>query len=298
MNRLAAMEAFVRVVDTGSFTGAARQLRVGQPAVSKIIAQLEARVGVQLLLRTSQGLAPTEAGVTFYEHAKRAIEEADEAESTARGAGAALTGRLRIGAAVSFARLHVVPRLPQFLALHPALDIEVFLDDRNLDLVEVGIDVALRMGDLQDSSLTARKIGQSPRVVVGAPSYFAERGEPATPADLASHQAVIYDQRGGGVAWSFTRGAVESAVTLKGRIRVTAAEGVREAVFAGMGLAVASQWMFAPEIASGRVVCVLRDWQLPPIDLWAIFPTGRNASAKARAFASFIEQELGAAFGG
>ena len=298
MNRLAAMEAFVRVVDTGSFTGAARQLRVGQPAISKIVAQLEQRVGVKLLLRTSQSLTPTEAGVNFYEHAKRSVEEADEAELKARGAGAGLTGRLRIGGAVTFARLHVVPRLTKFLAMHPSLDVEILLDDRNLDLVEAGIDIALRMGELQDSSLTARKIGQSPRVVVGAPSYFAVAGEPATPAELVSHQAVIYDQRGGGVVWAFTQGSVESAITLNGRLRLTAAEGVREAVFAGMGLAVASKWMFAPEIASGQVRCVLQDWQLPPIDLWVVLPIGRNASAKARAFASFIEQELSAEFGG
>ncbi len=209
---------------------------------------------------------------------------------------AALTGRLRIGGAVTFARLHVVPRLPRFLAMHPSLDVEVFLDDRNVDLVEAGIDIALRMGDLRDSSLTARKIGQCRRVVVGAPGYFAAAGEPTTPAELAAHQAVIYDQRGGGAAWTFARGAAESAVTLKGRVRVTAAEGIREAVFAGMGLAVASEWMFAPEIASGRVRRILRDWRLPSLDLWAVFPTGRNASAKARAFAVFIEQELGAEF--
>ncbi len=298
MNRFTAMDTFVRVVDTGSFTGAARQLRVGQPAVSKIIAQLEERVGVKLLVRSSQRLTPTEAGATFYEHARRSIEEADEAELKARGAGSALTGRLRIGAAVTFARLHVVPLLAKFLAMHPSLELEVFLDDRNLDLVEAGIDVALRMGDLPDSALTARKIGQNPRVVVGTPGYFREAGEPATPAELAAHQAVIYDQRGGGVAWIFTQGGAKSAVALQGRIRLTAAEGVREAVFAGMGLAVASKWMFVPEIASGRVVCVLQDWQLPSIDLWAVFPTGRNASAKARAFAGFIEHELAAEFGG
>ncbi|MEJ1977952.1 MAG: LysR family transcriptional regulator [Acetobacteraceae bacterium] len=289
------MDAFVRVVDTGSFTGAARQLRVGQPAVSKMIAQLEARVGVKLLLRTTQGLMPTEAGENFYGHAKRSIEEADEAELKARGAGAGLTGRLRVSGAVTFARLHVVPRLPTFLAMHPSLDVEFFLDDRNVDLVESGIDMALRMGDLQDSSLTARKISRGPRVVVGAPSYFAAMGEPATPADLVAHQAVIYDQRGGGTVWAFTRGTAESVVTIKGRVRLTAAEGVREAVFAGIGLAVASEWMFAPEIASGRVRRVLQDWQLPPIDLWAVFPTGRNTSLKARAFADFIEQELSAA---
>src|SRR3984885_4573244 len=196
MNRLAALDAFVRVVDTGSFTGAARQVRVGQPAISKIVAQLEERVGVALLLRTTQGLSPTEAGERFYEHAKRAVQEADEAEIEARGVGTALTGRLRIGGAVTFSRLHVVPRLRRFLAMHPDLDVEVILDDRNVDLVEAGIDVALRMGDLPDSSLTARKIGQNPRVVVGAPGYFAEAGEPAAPGGMGSHQAAIYDLRG------------------------------------------------------------------------------------------------------
>lgn len=297
MNRLAAMDAFVRVVDTGSFTGASRQLRVGQPAVSKIIAQLEEHVGVKLLLRTTQGLKPTEAGENFYEHAKRAVEEADEAVSKARGIGAALTGRLRISGAVTFSRLHIVPRLPRFMALHPALDVELFLDDGNVDLVEAGIDVALRMGDLQNSSLTARKIGQGRRIVVAAPSYFDAKGEPQTPAELIDHEAVIYDQRGGGTLWSFTRGASENIVTIKGRMRSNAAEAVREAVLAGMGLAVASEWMFGRELAAGRVRRVLADWELPPVGLWVVFPSGRNASMKARAFANFIEQDMRADFG-
>src|ERR1700759_4885336 len=130
MNRLAAMDAFVRVVDTGPFPGVARQVRVGQPAGSKIISQLEEEVGVKLLLRTTQGLSPTEAGERFYEHAKRAVQEAEEAELKARSVGTGLAGRLRIGGAVTFSRLHVVPRLRKFLTMHPALDIEVFLDDR------------------------------------------------------------------------------------------------------------------------------------------------------------------------
>jgi DNA-binding transcriptional LysR family regulator len=136
MNRLATMEAFVRVVDTGSFSGAARQLRIGQPAISRAIAQLEERLGVRLLLRSTHGLAATEAGQNFYEHAKRAIHEADEADLAARGAGAALFGRLRISAATTFARLNLIPRLGEFLAAHPALDVEVVLDDRNVDLIE------------------------------------------------------------------------------------------------------------------------------------------------------------------
>jgi DNA-binding transcriptional LysR family regulator len=159
MDRLAAMEAFVRVVETGSFSVAARQLDIGQPAVSKTVAQLEERLGVRLLIRSTRGLTPTEAGQNFYERAKRAVDEADEADVAARGANASLSGVLRITAAVTFARLHVVPRLGAFLAEHPALSIGVILDDRNIDLTQSGVDVALRMGSLEDSALTARKIG-------------------------------------------------------------------------------------------------------------------------------------------
>lgn len=294
MDRLVAMEAFVRVVDTGSFSGAARQLRVGQPAVSKTIAALEERLGTRLLLRSTRGLTPTEAGQNFYEHARRAMEAADEAELAARGAGAGLSGRLRVGAAITFARLHVIPRLGAFLARHPALEVELVLDDRTIDLLEEGIDVGLRMGRLAASSLTVRKIGESRLLVLGTPAYFAAFGEPATPADLARHQAVVYMQRGGGDAWTFRRGDSEMPVTLRGRVRSSAAEAVRAAVLADLGYAVASRWMFAPELKDGRVKEVLADWALPPIDLWAVFPTGRRASAKARAFAAFAEELLAA----
>jgi len=292
MDRLAAMEAFIRVVDAGSFSGAAKQLRVGQPAVSKTIAQLEDRLGARLLLRSTHGLTPTEAGRSFYERAMRAVQEVDEAERAARGEAAGLSGRLRVCAAVTFARLNLIPVLPEFLAQHPDLEIDVVLDDRNIDLVEEGIDLGLRMGRLLDSALTARKIARCERRVVGTPAYFKAMGTPQTPADLVMHQAVIYDQRGGGATWAFRRAEAEIAVTLRGRVRVSAAEGVREGVFAGLGLTVASEWMFAPELASGAVVPALQDWSLPPIDLWAVFPTGRQASAKARSFANFMERRL------
>ena len=184
MDRLAAMATFVRVVETGSFSAAARTLNVGQPAVSKTVAQLEQWLGVRLLTRSTRGLAPTEAGQSFYDRAKRAIEEADEAEVAARGAGASLTGRLRICAAVTFARLHVVPLLPKFLAAHPGLTLDVVLDDRVIDLVEEGVDLALRMGSLDDSSLTARKISSAPRHVLGRP--LISPGQAARPRQPSS----------------------------------------------------------------------------------------------------------------
>jgi DNA-binding transcriptional LysR family regulator len=298
MDRLSAMQALVRVVETGSFSAAARVLKVGQPAISKSVAQLEARLGVRLLMRSSQGLTPTEAGQSYYERAKRSIEEADEAELAARGAGAGLTGHLRVSAAVTFARLYIVPCLPKFLAAHPGVTLDVVLDDRLVDLMEEGIDVALRMGRLTDStSLSARRLTTNPRCVVGTAAYFARAGVPKTPAELANHEAIVYTQEGNG-AWSFRRDTAEVSVTVSGRLKVSAAEGVRAAVLCDMGLAITSSWMFGPELSSGAVQRVLADWELPSIDLWAVYPTGRMPSAKARAFAAFVEKELEAGWKG
>ncbi|MDB5360914.1 MAG: putative transcriptional regulator, LysR family [Rhodospirillales bacterium] len=291
MDRLQAMAAFVRVVETGSFSGAARQLGVGQPAVSKTIAQLEDRLQVRLLVRSTHALAPTDAGLRFYERAKGAIRDVDEAELEARGAGAGLSGLLRISAATTFARLMIVPHLPDFLARHPSLDIDVILDDRVIDLMSEGIDIALRLGALADSTAVARKIASGGRSVVATPAYLARAGAPRAPADLVHHHAVVYSQLGD--TWIFRQADTEVAVAVRGRLRVSAAEGIRAAVLADMGLAVASDWMFAPELATGAVQRVLPEWRLPPIDLWAVFPTGRLASAKARAFADFVEDTLG-----
>ena len=294
MDRLAAMEAFVRVIDAGSFSGAAHQLRVGQSTISKTIAQLEDRLGVRLVLRSTHGLTPTEAGRNFYERAKRTIDEAEQAEAAARGDAATVQGRLRVSAPLTLARLHIIPCLPVFLSEHPALDVDVILDDGDVDLVEAGVDVALRLGDIADSALTGRKVGHSRALVVGACSYFETHGVPQTPAELAAHQFVIYEhRRAGGANWTFRQGMTEVTVHVSGRLRVTAAEGVREGVLAGLGLSIGgSEWLFAPELKSGQALSVIDDWSLPSVDLWAIFPTGRQASVKARTFARFLEQQI------
>ena len=294
MDRLAAMEAFVRVIDAGSFSGAARQLRLGQSAISKTIAQLEDRLGVRLLLRSTHGLTPTEAGQNFYDRAKRTIEEAEQAEAAVRGDAIALQGRLRVSAPVTFTRLHIIPVLGVFLTEHPALDVEIILDDGDVNPIETGVDMALRLGDLANSTLTARKVGESRALVVGARSYFEAHGVPRTPRDLAAHQVVIYEQkRVGGATWTFRQGSAEVTVTVSGRLRVSAAEGVREGVLAGLGISIGgSEWLFAPELKSGQAISVLEDWSLPSVGLWSLFPTGRQKSARARAFVKFIEQRI------
>jgi len=189
---------------------------------------------------------------------------------------------------VTFGRLHVVPQLGPFLDQHPQLNIELMLDDRNINLVEEGIDVALRMGPLSDSGLTARKIADCRRVVLGSPAYFDRHGEPSCPADLNQHQGIVYNLSGG-ATWTFTQGSEQQTQTLTGRLRVSAAEGLRAAVLADQGLTIASQWMFAPELASGAVRAVMGDWALPDQDLWAVFPTGRMVSAKARVFVDYVQ---------
>ncbi|MCO4877373.1 LysR family transcriptional regulator [Paraburkholderia caribensis] len=297
MDRLAAIEIFIRVVDTGSFSAAARHFDIGQPAASKAVAQLEEWLGVKLLLRSTRALTPTEAGQNFYQRARRAVEEADEAVLAARGTAAGLTGKLRVSAAVCFARLHIVPRLPVFLEQHPDLDLELVLDDRNIDLVEEGIDLALRMGELADSNMTARRIAVARRRVLATPAYLERHGMPQAPADLHAHRAVVYTRDvGGGEEWTFRRDTAELPVRLQGRVRISATEGLRAAVFADMGLAVASEWAFWPELQSGAVVSVMDDWTLPAISLSAVYPTGRQASSKARQFTAFVEECLAPEF--
>jgi DNA-binding transcriptional LysR family regulator len=297
MDRLAALEMFVRVVDTGSFSAVARNQDIGQPAVSKAVVQLEEWLGVSLLMRSTRSLVPTEAGRIFYEHAKRTIEEAHEAVLAARGSACGLSGKLRVSTSVCFGRLHVIPNLSAFLAEHPDLDIELVLDDRHLDLINEGIDVSLRMGAMPDSNMTMRRIAEGRRIVVATPAYLERHGTPSSPGDLVSHQAVIYTPGGRGepwTSWTFRKGTAEVSVVLQGRFKVTAGEGIRAAVNSDMGLAVSSDWNFSPELRSGTVVEILQDWALPLTNLSAVYPAGRLASTKARLFVSFVEQYMGA----
>src|SRR5580704_9562027 len=204
MDRFTAMTTFVRVLEAGSFSTAARHLNIRQSSVSKGIAQLEEELGVRLLMRSTRTVTPTEAGQNFYVHACRAIKEVEEAELAARGTHAALTGSLRVSASVTFGKLHIVPRLPFFLAAHPNLSIDLILDDRAIDLIGEGVDVGLGFGPLRSSSLTARKVATSNRLVLGAPAYFERAGIPSKPGELNNHAAVIYTQDPGGTdTWRF-----------------------------------------------------------------------------------------------
>lgn len=293
MDLINTMRSYVRVHETRSFSAAAKDLRVSQPSVSKAVAQLEQELGVQLFLRSTRGLAPTDAGQKFYEHAIRTLEEADLALNSVKGGDAPLTGRLRVSGTITFMRQHIIPKLPVFLEKHPRLSIDFLLDDGNIGLVEEGAEVALRMGKLASSSLTARKIGQCRRIVVATPGYLAKHGVPHQPGDLIEHDAIVLSRGEGGDVISFTRDDISTEVVLQARLRISALEGLRAAVLAGLGVAIASEWIFDDELASGQVVEVLSDWRMQTLDLWAVSPAGaRHASAQARAFIAFVEEQL------
>ncbi len=290
MDRLAALEIFVQVVDTGSFSAVARRQHIGQPAVSKAVVQLEQWLGVSLLLRSTRSVVPTEAGRIFYERAKRTIDEADEAVMAAQGSANSLSGTLRVSASICFGRLHIIPRLSAFLAENPDLALELVLDDRLVDLVNEGVDVALRTGVLPNSNMTARRIAEGRSMAVATPGYLQRHGVPTSPEELTNHEAIILTRGGGRDSFTFRKADAEVFVPLQGRLKVTQAEGLREAVNCDLGLAVSSEWLFTPELKSGKVVPILQDWSLPPTSLSAVYPTGRLASTKARAFVSFVER--------
>lgn len=287
MDRLQAMTAFVRVVETGSFTAAARRLHLGQPAVSKAVSQLERELGVQLLLRSAHGLTATEAGQRYFERVARIIADTEEADAVARNSLVRLEGRLRVAVPTTFGRVHIIPKLGAFLALHPKLDVDIELDDRRVDLVAEGIDVAIRLGTLNDSSVVAKRLASGRCSVMATPAYMKSAPVLEQPDDLMNHPCILYT-RGGTLKPVFHRDAEERKVTLRTRLRLSAAEGVRAAVLADLGFTLAADFMFRPELENGSVCRYLQDWSLPSVDLWALYPSGRLTSAKARAFTDFV----------
>jgi DNA-binding transcriptional LysR family regulator len=286
------MRYFIRVYDSNSFSAAAKSLKVGQPALSKTIAHLERELGAPLFLRSTRQLIPTEPGKVFYEHAVKVVEDAEAALSAVGSKSQNFSGQIRISGTLTFMCQYIIPKLPLFLEAHPGIDISVHLDDRNVGLIEEGIDVALRMGQLNDSGLIAKRIGRCRRIVVGGLSYLETHGEPETPEELVQHTTVVLAQGEGGDRFNFRGLHGTKSISVRPKLRINATEGVRSAVLAGAGLSVSTEWMFEAELDSGEVREVLTDWMLPDLDLWAVLPAGRRASAKVRALVEFMEDQV------
>ena len=290
MDQIAAIRMFVRVVESGSFSAVARETGVGQPAVSKQIVALEAHLGAQLLRRTSRSLGLTEAGQDFYESAVRLIGDLEAAESRVGRGQTAPSGLIRVTVAPVFGRLYLVPRLQEFFARCPDIIVDLVVTDRIVNLVEEGVDLAIHNGELKDSTLIVKKIATTPVITVASSSYLKKHGEPASPSELDAHRCVIFAPRGVPKAWGFQGRFGDIEYRPKGNFRTNDADQIRAAVLFDLGLAHTPGWLFAPEIASGAVCRVLRDYEPPPLSISAVHPSGRRLATKVRVFIDFLAE--------
>jgi DNA-binding transcriptional LysR family regulator len=290
-DRLQELTVFVRAAESGSFSRAARELGLSQPSVSRIIGELEARLGVTLLLRTTRRITVTDAGALFLDRAREILAEIEDAEDAARGVDS-LRGIIRLALPIMYGTREVIPRLPKFLSAHPLLRLEMAVLDERQDLVADGTDVAIRVGELNDSAFGARRLATLQQIVAASPIYLKARGTPKTPADLASHDCIFGPGNFGRDSWSFTRNGSEISVDVRGRIHTNSGPGLAASVMAGLGIGMASTVMFDAEIKAGALVPLLRGYTLATVDVHAVFPSGPRPSLKVRALVDFLVQEL------
>lgn len=292
MDRLDELTVFAAIVETGGLAAAARKLRRSPPAVTRVLAALEQRLSIRLVERTTRKLSLTEAGRQFAERAAAVLAAYDEATREA-GLNQAPRGLLRVTAPVVFGGRHVTPVVMAFQATHPDLRIELVLADRNLDLFDEALDVAVRIGAMADSSLVARRVGQVSRVIVASPAYLAAYGQPSVPADLSSHHLIYTASRPEPVAWRFQREGRTHAVAISPRLIINQVDATLDAARAGHGIAAALSYQVAVDIAAGRLIRLLPDWEPPPLPVQLVVPSGRYLPARTRLFLNEAARSLG-----
>ncbi|MBK1657477.1 LysR family transcriptional regulator [Paracraurococcus ruber] len=295
MDRLEELRLFVAAVEAGSLAAAGRRLGHSPPAMTRMLAGLEERLGVRLLDRSTRHLAPTEAGRRLTEQARRLLADYAEAMAEAAGEGTAPRGRLRVAAPLVFGRLHVAPVVTAFLAAQPAVTAELLLSDQNADLLEEGVDVAVRIGQLGESGLVARRVGQVRRWLAASPAYLAARGTPQTPEDLVGHDTVVFHGRAFPPDWRFAApDGQEATVRVTPRFAVNEARAAVAAAVAGHGILRALSYQMADELASGALVRLLPAWETPPLPVQLVFPSARLLPPRVRAFLDFAAPRFAA----
>jgi DNA-binding transcriptional LysR family regulator len=294
MDRIQGVKLFIRVVDLGSFSKAAADMGIGQPSATKLVAQLEAQLGSRLLHRSTHGVTPTEIGLLYYEKCKLIAHHVEEAESVAALMQSQVQGGLRISTSVAFGRRVLVPLVMRFMQQNPRLQIELSFEDRYVDLVAQGVDVAIRMGRLADSTLGARYLGVNPWVVVASNAYLAQHGTPRKPTDLAKHKALIYSTVQGDARWLLTGAdGRQRSTAVRGPLRSNNLSALLAAARGGLGLA-ALPWYVAHEsVKAGVVQPVLIDWQLPSQEIHAVYPSPRQVPSKVSGFIEWLQGQLG-----
>ncbi|WP_159728876.1 LysR family transcriptional regulator [Methylosinus sp. Ce-a6] len=292
---LEAWAIFAKVAETGSFAAAAAELGLSTPTVSKAVARLEARLGERLIHRTSRRFALTESGRTLGSRAAALIAEGEALEAEAQAGSATPRGLVRLAAPMSFGLRYVAPALPEFLATFPQVSVDLALDDRLVDLVSGGVDVALRIAELPDSSLLARKLCPVRRFVVGAPSYFERHSAPQRPRDLASHACLGYSYLRSGEVWRFADASgAEESVRIKARLSANNADALCAALDAGAGLALQPDFIVWEALASERLVRTLEDWTAPPLALNLVTSAGEPCAPRIRALMDFLTRRFAA----
>ncbi|MEM9274852.1 MAG: LysR family transcriptional regulator [Cyanobacteria bacterium P01_F01_bin.143] len=286
-DRISTLRLFCRVARTGSFTAAGKEVDLSQPSVSRIISKLEKDLGAALFVRSTHAVKLTEAGADYLARIDPILSALEEANHLVRSDGK-LQGRLRVGVATSFAVREIIPLLPDFLTQHPGLRVDLVLTDSRQDLIAQAIDVALRFGPLSDSTMIARRLGVTPRLIAASPAYLAKAGIPNVPADLAGHQVIIGPSSMGSTGWCFKKDGKTLSVKVDGQLMVTVNEATTAAALAGMGIISTAFWGCRAELESGELVQILADWEIGTIEVNALLTGGRSAKPSAHAFADYL----------
>ena len=293
MDTVAGLQLFIRVVETGSFSKASADLGVTQPTATKHVAALEAKLGARLLNRNTRGVSATEIGALYYEKCKTIQREIEEADNLAALLQSKVGGKLRVSTSVAFGRRVLTPLVLQYMQAHPEVSIDLSFDDRYVNLVEQGVDLAFRMGRLADSSLGARYLGLNPWVLVGAPAYLSRRGAPAVPADLSAHDCLVYSSVQGDDRWHFgSAPGAEAAVPVSGPLRSNNLSTLLAGVQAGMGLAILPRYVAQDAITRGEVRVLLERHSLPTQEMHAVFPSPKLVPSKVSSFIAHLQESF------
>ena len=293
MDNLTGMAVFAKVVETGTFTGAAEALGLSKGAVSKQVARLEDRLGARLLNRTTRRSSLTEVGAAFYERCRRIVAEAEEAELAVTRLHAEPRGTLRVNMSMSFGLLHVAQALPEFMARYPEITMDVTLDDRVVDVVDEGYDLVLRITDLPDSTLIARRLAPFCIATCASPDYWQRHGRPKHPDDLRGHNCLLYTYLSTLDEWRYRENGNLIGVRVQGNMRCNNGEVLRTAAVAGQGVIRSPTFIVGPELQAGRLEAVLQEYEERDRGIYAVYPHNRHLSAKVRAFVDFLADRFG-----